>query len=144
MAGSLAGPSPDPRYGDVALPYAPRCQEGNHVDEYMDTHSRSVGTLRANAENESLGLWAPEDAELGQGRYRYIPGRDSCSDEHIDELLGEDAQGLGPNGLPPVRWKHVDLWESRRGNEFLPKCYMCPPSRPADPLEEVAWERVAA
>ena len=24
------------------------------------------------------------------------------------------------HGLPGVRWKNVDLWESRRGNEFLP------------------------
>ena len=26
---------------------------------------------------------------------------------------------LETHGLPPVRWKNVDLWESRRGNEFL-------------------------
>jgi len=32
---------------------------------------------------------------------------------------------LEPEFIPGIRWKNVDLWESRRGNEFLPKCYMC-------------------
>lgn len=26
---------------------------------------------------------------------------------------------LETHGLPGVRWKNTDLWESRRGNEFL-------------------------
>ena len=37
-------------------------------------------------------------------------------DSHGRQLLGVKLES---HGLPSVRWKNVDLWESRRGNEFL-------------------------
>ena len=52
-------------------------------------------------------------------RWTYIMGPNSASSKNIEYLLG------GINGIPAVRWKSDDLLQSRRGNEFLPKCYMC-------------------
>lgn len=41
-------------------------------------------------------------------------------------IMNSDAVATAAAGLPPLlRSKVDDLWDSRRGNEFLPRCYMC-------------------
>ncbi|CAK9067113.1 unnamed protein product [Durusdinium trenchii] len=86
-------------------------------DIYMETHEQ-----HREERSNSCGLWEPADNDLVAGKYIYIAGNDSASEESIEQLL---AVKLETHGLPGVRWKNTDLWESRRGNEFLPRCYMC-------------------
>ena len=109
-------------YGEVELPFSKRLQSGRHLDQYMALHEANRERLRARVDAQGLGLWNPSDTDLVAGRYRYIAGRQSASDASIDVLLGLNVEA---DGLPGVRWKTTDLWVSRRGNEFLPRCYMC-------------------
>lgn len=109
-------------YGDVELPFTARMVWGMHLDIYMETHEQHREERRAKVESNSCGLWEPADNDLVAGKYIYIAGNDSASEESIEQLL---AVKLETHGLPGVRWKNTDLWESRRGNEFLPRCYMC-------------------
>ncbi len=53
------------------------------------------------------------------GSWTYIAGKESASTPTLDLLL------KSVSGFPSVRWKNIDLMESRLGYEFLPKCYMC-------------------
>jgi len=109
-------------YGEVELPFTARMTWGHHLDDYMAHHEEIRSTLRERISRQSCGLWDPPDNDLVAGKYIYIAGEDSASDASISSLL---EVKLETHGLPPVRWKNVDLWESRRGNEFLPRCYMC-------------------
>ncbi|CAJ1366390.1 unnamed protein product [Effrenium voratum] len=105
----------------VDLPFVARMRMGMHLDDYMSQHERKRQMLRDNIEQKSRGLWNPPDNDLVAGKYRYIAGNESASAQSIASLLAVSLE----DGLPPVRWKNADLWESRRGNEFLPRCYMC-------------------
>ncbi|CAL1156924.1 unnamed protein product [Cladocopium goreaui] len=109
-------------YGEVELPFTGRMKWGMHLDVYMETHESGREARRARVESQSCGLWEPADNDLVAGKYVYIAGDNSASEESITQLL---EVKLESHGLPSVRWKNVDLWESRRGNEFLPRCYMC-------------------
>jgi len=113
--------SQDFGYGEVDLPFVARMRMGMHLDDYMSQHERKRQMLRDNIEQKSRGLWNPPDNDLVAGKYRYIAGNESASAQSIASLLAVSLE----DGLPPVRWKNADLWESRRGNEFLPRCYMC-------------------
>eukprot|EP00928_Gymnodinium_smaydae_P055223 TRINITY_DN38817_c0_g1_i1.p1 TRINITY_DN38817_c0_g1~~TRINITY_DN38817_c0_g1_i1.p1 ORF type:complete len:1155 (-),score=92.42 TRINITY_DN38817_c0_g1_i1:285-3749(-) len=109
-------------YGEVELPFVSRFSDGRHLDEYIQMHEARRERRRQQVQAKSLGLWEPPDNDLIAGKYVYKPGPTSASDESIDALLDVHPEG---GGLPAIRWKNTDLWESRRGNEFLPKCYMC-------------------
>ena len=114
--------SQDLGYGEVELPFVERMLLGMHLDQYMQMHESKRQRIRADIDFQSKGLWNLPDSDLVAGKYRYIEGDDSACEESIETLLNVS---LLSDGLPGVRWKNVDLWESRRGNEFLPRCYMC-------------------
>lgn len=185
--------SKDFGYGEVSLPFASRLRSGQHLDEYVRSHEIQRARIREQAEARALGLWPPESDDPLVGRFHYVPGDDSASDQHLEGLLEMGTAGSGremtcpaghalvpfvtPRGgetydcdlhhgplppgaqvmscrlcnfdacenciarlrerMPPVRWKHEDLHASRRGNEFLPRCYMCRSRiNPAETLAE--------
>ncbi|CAE7272935.1 unnamed protein product [Symbiodinium natans] len=109
-------------YGEVELPFVARMLLGMHLDQYMEIHESKRQRIREGIDYQSKGLWNLPDSDLIAGKYRYISGDESASEKSIETLL---SVSMEKDGLPGVRWKNVDLWESRRGNEFLPRCYMC-------------------
>ena len=114
--------SQDLGYGEVELPFVQRMLLGMHLDQYMEQHEDRRKSIRQSIDFQSKGLWNLPDSDLVAGKYRYISGDESASETSIETLLSVNME---KDGLPGLRWKNVDLWESRRGNEFLPRCYMC-------------------
>lgn len=114
--------SQDLGYGEVELPFVQRMVLGMHLDQYMEMHEDRRKSIRQSIDFQSKGLWNQPDSDLVAGKYRYISGDESASETSIEALLNVSME---KDGLPGLRWKNVDLWESRRGNEFLPRCYMC-------------------
>eukprot|EP00039_Didymoeca_costata_P009078 m.120227 g.120227 ORF g.120227 m.120227 type:complete len:1050 (-) comp14350_c1_seq1:98-3247(-) len=101
-------------YGHIAFPMLRR---GNHLDKYMKKFA-------ANARQKLYAKYSVGDEILPEpmpltSRYHYFAGNKSACDENIEMAI------KGLEDLPPLRFKSADLWESARGNEFLPKCYMC-------------------
>ena len=121
LNGSVSA-SQDLGYGEVELPFVARMLLGMHLDQYMEMHESRRKNIRQDIDFQSKGLWNLPDSDLVAGKYRYIAGDNSASEASIEALLNVSLEA---DGLPAVRWKNVDLWESRRGNEFLPRCYMC-------------------
>ena len=108
--------SQDLGYGEVELPFVQRMLLGMHLDQYMEQHEDRRKSIRQSIDFQSKGLWNLPDSDLVAGKYRYISGDESASETSIETLLSVNME---KDGLPGLRWKNVDLWESRRGNEFL-------------------------
>eukprot|EP00039_Didymoeca_costata_P015395 m.260694 g.260694 ORF g.260694 m.260694 type:complete len:1069 (+) comp16214_c0_seq1:187-3393(+) len=115
-------------YGHISFPQLSR---GFHLDAYMSSKTKEM-ELQETYRIES-GAPVPEKMPI-MSQYVYFSydygGKESACDENIDEAIN------GLKGIPPMRFKSADLWESVRGNEFLPKCYMC--RARIDPVETLS------
>eukprot|EP00300_Choanocystis_sp_HF-7_P040144 c656_g1_i1.p1 GENE.c656_g1_i1~~c656_g1_i1.p1 ORF type:complete len:687 (-),score=157.40 c656_g1_i1:69-2129(-) len=93
-------------YGETVLPFSNSVKLGIHFDLYI----KRLGLKeRAVAQKLNLNI----DGTVAK---HFVVSRIIGTD--LEEMLSDPA-------LPELRWKVTDLWQSRRGNEFLPKCYMC-------------------
>jgi hypothetical protein len=122
-------------YGEVALPFgrlqtngakerlsdASDVQDGHDLDSYCQGRRVFVNTETGEEQFRSVVGNPPGWVYLLEcaDKWTYVHGEQSASTGNIDFVLSKIKN------LPPVRWKDVDLQNSRRGNEYLPKCYMC-------------------
>eukprot|EP00039_Didymoeca_costata_P015396 m.260769 g.260769 ORF g.260769 m.260769 type:complete len:1312 (+) comp16214_c0_seq10:98-4033(+) len=110
--------------GDVVL------EMGSHLDKHMQKMEETVNALKQNRIFEGDERKKPPVEASLMSKFHFFYGWKSIGNANIDKAIN------GLKGIPPMRFKSADLWESVRGNEFLPKCYMC--RARIDPVETLS------